>query len=72
MPALTPGLLQLPPTTDGSFGDTIPTTQALLSGGASGLVTCADFKSVGRVRKNASVGFDSHTPPPNILCGGQD
>jgi hypothetical protein len=33
-------------------------------GGASGLVTCADFKSVGPGRKFRLVGFDSHTPPP--------
>jgi hypothetical protein len=33
-------------------------------GGETGLVIGADFKSVGRFRENASVGFDSHTPPP--------
>jgi len=34
------------------------------SGGASGLVTGAVFKTVGRIREDAPVGFDSHTPPP--------
>ena len=33
-------------------------------GGASDLVIGAVFKTVGRMREHASVGFDSHTPPP--------
>jgi len=36
-------------------------------GGESGLVTGADFKSVGPGRERRSVGFDSHTPPPILF-----
>ena len=36
-------------------------------GGASDLVIGAVFKTVGRTRERASVGFDSHTPPPTLL-----
>lgn len=35
-------------------------------GGASGLVTGLVFKTIGRARERASVGFDSHTPPPSL------
>jgi len=45
---------------------------ALDCGGASGLVTGAVFKTVGRARERAPVGFDSHTPPPPFFVSIQN
>jgi hypothetical protein len=41
-------------------------TVTINHGGASDLVIGAVFKTVGRMREHASVGFDSHTPPPSV------
>lgn len=35
-------------------------------------MTGAVFKTVGRVREYASVGFDSHTPPPSPRDGSNE